>query len=763
MVGLREYATYSVIHFYVTDYESFSDNEHGGPLPVAVGDFILNFALLAIAISTGARVVRYRGTTARLVTLLTGGVEVAYCLLVSRLADTAGTTDGVFWARLLLILAAPAVLGAHLFALSLGRADPAGSIRRHRIALLFQTALLGGFLLLIGSPGFVTGFEFQDGSHAVLLGPIGRLYLGLLLFGIVLVGFRLESTLRGTEPRHRRQLRWAALGVFGVVGYFVYLLTEGIVLGQLGRDALAASVAPLGIAASLVGWTHIRGQLSDAGVIVGRHVVYRSLTGVFVAVYIGLVLAFGYLAETLGIRPGFVAAATILFGTSTALAAFLLSGTFRRRLSRFVEKNVYSSRLDYRSWWLRASHELVSGVGVPELIARATRILEELFGSRPVVVYLARRAGDPFRPMGPGAEAAPEIGTGEPVLALLAAAGEPIRIPDRRDRNAEPELLPILVEHEDLIEATRARVLAPLRTAERLVGFVALGPRADGTDYGYEDRALLETITLQLAGAVRGAWLSEELGAAREMEVFSQWAGVVVHDLKNFVSPLKLFVSNARRHLHNPEYREQAIDDIQSVVQKMEVEIGRLTALRHGEDMAFGSVDLEWVLDSVLSRSGVQAREGWNVQKRYAGLPAVTGDAALLDRVFTNLVTNALEAMPDGGLLSIETEDIREEGGGRRAVIRFRDTGTGMSPAFLQHRLFQPFATTKKKGWGLGLYQCRSIVEAHGGALTASSQPGLGTEFRLSLPLKVAAVRDPVRDDHRRPSARAWRHPDDRT
>lgn len=729
-------------------------------MPVAASQIILNLALLAIAFSTVVNVVRHRNLMARWVAVGTGLVSASYGLLVARLLETQTPGAGVELGRILMGLAAPALLVVHLFSLSVGRADPVGSIMRHRLSLLVQTVLSLGFLAFLPTTKFVAGFSFHDGDFSLEFGPVGRLYLVYLLLGIGLIGVRLEMTLRGSEAVQRQRMRWLALGIFGAVGYFVYLLTDGAISGRIDQDALGASLVPVGLAASMVGWTQVRGGLADAGIQVGRQVVFRSLTFLVVLGYLVIVLLFGKLAEILGIRPGYVAGATILIGTATGLAAFLLSTTFRRRLRRIVERNVYSNRLDYRTWWLRASHELVSGVGIPELVVRANDLLEDLFHARTITIYLARRPGEAYQAMNPVLAAPPpDVEASEPIVAALEAATEPILLPERRDRAAEPELLPILVESDELLAATSGRLLAPLRTSERLLGFVILGPRADGSDYAFEDRALLDTITLQLAGAIRGAWLTEDLGAAREMEVFSQWAGVVVHDLKNFVSPLKLFVQNARRHLHNPEFREQAIDDIQSVVEKMDGAIQRLTALKHGEEMAMAPTDIEWILDSVMTRTGASGRPGFTVQRRFVGLPPVTGDSLLIDRVLTNLVTNALEAMPDGGLLAIETEDFHEPGsGGRWAVVRIRDTGVGMTPTFLRHRLFQPFATTKKKGWGLGLYQCRSIVEAHGGSLKASSQPGLGTEFRLALPLKLTTARQEDRGLPR-PADRAGRRP----
>jgi hypothetical protein len=89
--------------------------------------------------------------------------------------------------------------------------------------------------------------------------------------------------------------------------------------------------------------------------------------------------------------------------------------------------------------------------------------------------------------------------------------------------------------------------------------------------------------------------------------------------------------------------------------------------------------------------------------------------------------------MPGGGTLSIYT-GFEEESGLVR--IRVSDTGAGMSRDFIRTQLFKPFQTTKKKGLGIGLYQCKEIVELHKGRILVESEEGRGTSFTIELPLK---------------------------
>ncbi|TPW10819.1 MAG: hypothetical protein FD129_1815, partial [bacterium] len=213
-------------------------------MPVTASQIILNLTLLAIAFSTVVGVVRYPNPMVRAAAVGTGLVSTAYALLVARLLETQSPSAGMDLSRIILALTAPGLLIGHVFALTVGRADPLGSITRHRISLVVQAILSVGFLALLPTGGFISGFEFHDGDYTIQFGPMGRLYLAFLLLGIGLMGYRLEMTLRGSEPLQRTRMRWLTLGTFGFVGYFVYLLTDGALSGGIDQEALGASLVP---------------------------------------------------------------------------------------------------------------------------------------------------------------------------------------------------------------------------------------------------------------------------------------------------------------------------------------------------------------------------------------------------------------------------------------------------------------------------------------------------------------------------------------
>ena len=157
------------------------------------------------------------------------------------------------------------------------------------------------------------------------------------------------------------------------------------------------------------------------------------------------------------------------------------------------------------------------------------------------------------------------------------------------------------------------------------------------------------------------------------------------------------------------------------------------------------------VLDSTLSHWEAQAAaQGIIIERYYAPyLPRVQADVLRLERVFSNIISNAIEAMPQGGRLRIAVRrcqrvdrgdkgrfNNRRQKGERKGYleIEIADTGVGI-PAPLLERIFEPFFTTKAKGTGLGLTIARRIITEHGGRISVHSQEGRGTTFSIELPV----------------------------
>lgn len=211
-----------------------------------------------------------------------------------------------------------------------------------------------------------------------------------------------------------------------------------------------------------------------------------------------------------------------------------------------------------------------------------------------------------------------------------------------------------------------------------------------------------------------------------------QLAAGLAHELRNPLASIKLLVQAARE-------RESAVAGRDLEV--LEEEILRLERLlqtfldyARPPRLEKKPVVLREVIESTVDLVRRRA-EPQKVQIDVAcGSPTarIEADADQLRQVLLNLLLNAVEALPQGGLVSVFTES-PFDGEGSQAVVRIRDNGPGLPPE-LGPRIFEPFVSTKETGIGLGLSLCRQIVQLHGGTIEAANRHTGGAEFVLRLP-----------------------------
>lgn len=221
----------------------------------------------------------------------------------------------------------------------------------------------------------------------------------------------------------------------------------------------------------------------------------------------------------------------------------------------------------------------------------------------------------------------------------------------------------------------------------------------------------------------------------KQFESFTRLSAVLTHDLKNSIFSLSLLVQNMERKFDREGFREDAMRTLSNSVNDLQGLVARLSDPLSQSTLRQAS-DLSAIVERVLRRIGEHAGARYEISSALLPCLSANVDAKAVERVIENLMINALEAMPEGGRLSVATRVENEA-----AIITVTDTGKGMSEEFIHERLFRPFATTKKKGIGLGLYSCRDIIEQHGGRIEVNSQLYVGTEFRVVLPQVTEAAK----------------------
>jgi len=280
-----------------------------------------------------------------------------------------------------------------------------------------------------------------------------------------------------------------------------------------------------------------------------------------------------------------------------------------------------------------------------------------------------------------------------------------------------------------------AWLVVPLLSAEGLIGFVVLAKSRVRIDINWEVRDLLKTAARQAASYLGQIEATEALLEARKFDAFNRMSAFVVHDLKNLVAQLQLLLKNTERHQSNPEFQRDMLDTVRHVAERM---TSMLSHLRVGETPIENTkgVDLMAIARRV-QQSKVGLRPGVELEASEPVLALAHEDR--LEHVLAHLVQNALDATPPDGQVKLV---IRQDG--ELAAVDVVDTGAGMTPEFVQEKLFKPFQTTKPSGMGIGAYEAHQYVASIGGRIQVESRLSEGTRVTVVLPRAPAKARPPA-------------------
>jgi PAS domain S-box-containing protein len=230
--------------------------------------------------------------------------------------------------------------------------------------------------------------------------------------------------------------------------------------------------------------------------------------------------------------------------------------------------------------------------------------------------------------------------------------------------------------------------------------------------------------------------VEEELQRAEQLKTVGEWATGLVHEIKNPLAGIKGSVEILADEASIPDEDRAIVVQAVEEIKRIELLLKSLLNFAKPPKPQLALIDVNDILDktiafslrhpSVLSNSSAAI----NVFKDFdPELPQTMADPMQMQQVFLNLLLNAVEAMPDGGMLATKTSYDKKLGS---IEITISDTGTGMD-ASVKSKVFQPFFTTKRKGSGLGLAITRRLVEQHGGQIYFESDPGKGTVFNIFL------------------------------
>ena len=583
---------------------------------------------------------------------------------------------------------------------------------RDELVTAVQQSLAGRWVLRLGWPGLA-------------------LYL-LLLVGSVGVVMNLERTFRASVGTMRWRIKFMLLGVGLLFVVRIYTSSQILLFRGVDPSLEILNSGALLVAALLILRSLFRAGHFDLDVYPSHAVLQSSFTVVLAGIYLLVVGVFAKIVVYLGGDTAFALKAFLMLLSLVVLAVLLQSDHVRLHLRRFVSRQFQRPIYDYRTVWRRFTEATASRVEQIDLCRALARLTADMFQALSVTIWLLDDRSESLTLAAStslsetrGRELGPQKAETSAVIGYFRRHPGPVDIESSKEdwaaalRRWQPSEFP----HGG------HRVCLPLIDRGEVLGAITLGDRVGGVPFSLQDLDLLKCIGDQAAASLLNVQLAQKLLQAKELEAFQTMAAFFVHDLKNAASTLNLMLQNLPVHFADPAFREDALRGIAKSVAHINHLVGRLGLLRPELKIQPAESDLNDVVTNAIV--GLENGPGAVLLKDLQPLPRITLDREQMLKVVTNLVLNATEAISGRGEVRIATSQ-----NNGWAVLTVADNGCGMTPEFLNRSLFRPFQTTKKNGLGIGMFQSKMIVEAHGGRITADSEPGKGTVFRIFLPVR---------------------------
>ncbi|BCS36057.1 histidine kinase [Luteitalea sp. TBR-22] len=685
-------------------------------------------AALLAALLASASLVRKAPTVASWC-FATGMLLLAADSACGGLALTAATDEALAqWLRLGVIVksAIPVVwLG---FSLTYSRGDWRESVHRWRHAL----ALFGALPVLTLLVAFTVPSALldvlrvgEDGDILVLRpGPLGQVLNAVLLVGSVLVLTNLEQTFRAAVGTARWRLKLVVIGLAVLFGARIYVRSQSILFSAHGLDLLGVEASGLLVGCAILALAYLRTGLSEVDIYPSRAVLRSSLTVLIVGTYLLVVGVLAQAVRRFGGAESFQVQALVLLIGMAGLAVLLLSDRLRQGIQVFVGRHFARAQHDSVKVWTQLSQALGTARDRTGVCTAACRLVSTTFEVLSVSLWLVDGSGDRLEL---AASTTPRQAAPMRLPTALRGLVTPLDIEALRDewaaewRHANPSTFP----------QGGHRWVVPLREGQITLGAIVLADRVNGAPYSREALDLLQCIGDQVASALQNLRLGDELAESRELEAFRTMSTFFVHDLKNAAASLNLMLKNLPVHFDDPEFRADALRGIANTASRIETMIARLGALRDHPATTRRTFPVDALVREAIDRAGPLPGVSLSTELDDAG--AIHADRDQLASVITNLVLNARDAVAGQGQIRVRTT--RSDGW---ASVSVQDDGCGMSEAFMRESLFKPFRSTKSKGLGVGMFQARMVVEAHGGQIHVESEEGRGTTVRLQLPAQDA-------------------------
>lgn len=565
----------------------------------------------------------------------------------------------------------------------------------------------------------------QGNASLPTLGDLGRIPYVFMVVTVVVALAQLERVYRASRELTRYRLKLMLIGLGMLGAYEIYSASEVLLIASWGKDhGVRFGLVSL-MSFVLVGMGIARSRFKELLFIpqLSQQTLTGSVSVLIIGLYLLLVGLIGAWLRHLERPLGDELSIVVVLGALAVLIVIGSSKTTRNEIKRFVARHFARSRYDYRTEWLRVTEWFQAATTREAILDCLHDLLVKTFATTSITIWARREADHRYYQARPKDSAIPAVDPSHPLVESL------LRQRASQDESVKMEDGGVNSDGSDPFVRLGAQLCFPIYVHDQLSAFVVLGRQPRGEPYGIDDCDLLRGICHHAGMLLSLARLAEERQASAELEALHRFSAFCLHDIKNLAARLSLVSQNAERHGHDPTFQQSALRAMADTAKKMTELIGKLSR----SSVILPSMDRTEPLSllSLVEDVVRPLRSDPQIRLSVSGAldTTIVGVREHIYQVLTNVVFNARQAIAEEGEIAILVARTHDS-----AIITVRDTGRGM-PSTMLDRLFRPLQSSRPGGLGIGLYQCRKIIEAHGGTMTLQSEESKGTEVRIKLPL----------------------------
>ena len=560
---------------------------------------------------------------------------------------------------------------------------------------------------------------------------------------------------------NRMQIRYVFFGTF--ISANLGMVTNLILptLGVFSFNWLGQTLTI--IMSSFIAYAIVRYRLMDIKLIIKRTIVYSMLLVMTFAIYVFMILS----SQNTIVNQSGASLRMFLTSVLVALGFEPLKGFFQRATDRIFFKGGY----DPKTLLSRLSVMMSNTINLEKLCMDMTGILIKTLNAKKIAILLVEEE-IPSVTVGSQEGFAPSalsLAYHNPLIEYFNIQGiqKELLVYNELKKHSEEDPsdqdLATLIREMEALDAT---LVGPIFTKGRLIGLFILGEKRSEDIYTEDEFSLLEIIFSQAGTSIENARLykrvqeqmeelkrnqSEQLMQSAKLASVGELAVSVAHEINNPLTGILGFTSLLLSEMPPDDPRTKDLKVIESEALRSRQIVRNLLDFSRSHGSKKEPIDVNEAIRNTLILVRYQAKTSNNkISEEYVkDTPLVYADTDQLKQVFINLIKNALDAMPNGGHLQIQTtlsqdktllanghpldQKIRSS---EMVTIQFRDSGMGIHPDHIKN-IFDPFFTTKGRqmGTGLGLSISYNIIEKHGGRIEVESELNKGTTFTVKLPL----------------------------